>query len=192
MPEKQKYSEGRIVTPPGRVSFPHLAAKNTGGEYPSHKFEITLLFPKDETDLTELKNLLMEPVKEKWPDQKNLKGLNHPIRDGNDKDLEKYPEYEDCYYIRAKSGKRKPVCVGPDKAQIDAEEVYAGCWARISVSSGTYVMRGEKGVTLFLGNVQFVRDDVALGGGGAPANEEFDELESGGSGDGDDDDDIDF
>lgn len=184
---KNTYSKGRTITPEGRVSFPHLAEPHTGGEYPSDKYELTLLFPKEGTDLTGIKNLLTEPLKERWPEL-TLKDVLHPVRDGDakyaesqdDEDREKREHLRGHWFIKAKSGD-KPGCVDADGMKMDPNEIYGGCWARMSVSSGTYVLNGQKGVTLFLGNVQFIRDDEAFGGGRVSAESEFGAVVSNGS-----------
>ena len=45
----------------------------------------------------------------------------------------------------------------------DPDRFYAGCWARASVRAHAYDTKGNKGVSFYLNNLQFVGDDEPLG-----------------------------
>lgn len=53
------------------------------------------------------------------------------------------------------------------------EDVYPGCWVRVSVRPFSYENSGNSGISLGLGNVQLIADDTPLGGGGGNADTEF-------------------
>lgn len=164
----------RMISPLGRFSYPHVfeRAKNLSDPSKDGKFEVTLLIPK-RTDISALKAAVEKVGQEafgaKWKGQDRL---THPvIKDGDEKDD---PICAGHWVIRAKSNK-KPGVVGPDRNPIeDKDEVYGGCWGRISVTPGSYTQLGNWGVTLYLNNVQKVRDDEPFGGsGGVKAEDEF-------------------
>jgi hypothetical protein len=175
------YSD-RIITPLGRFSYPSVFERAKSlDETKEGKFEVTLLIPK-KTDISPLLAAVERVGKEafgaKWKGQDKQ---THPtIRDGDDKDD---PIYKGHWVIRAKTTKR-PGVVGPDRKPIeDKDEIYGGCWGRLSVIFGSYNSLGNTGVTAYLNNVQKVRDDEPFGGSGVKAEDEFEAFEAAASAD---------
>lgn len=167
----------RVKTPLGRFSYPSVFTRAKSLEEGKEgKYEVTLLIPK-KTDISELESAInavgKEAFGEKW---KGIDRQTHPtIRDGDEKDD---PIYHGHWVLRAKSNKR-PGVIGPDRQPIeDKDEIYGGAWGRISVTPGSYKQLGNWGVTLYLGNVQKVRDDEPFGGSGVKAEDEFESFGS--------------
>jgi len=174
-----------IVTPVGRVSFPHLAEpdrKGPGKPYADDKFKASLLLPKTGTDFSTLRAKALECAQTAFgPGIKSLNDFAHPFRDGNNrtnKDGEVMPGYADTLYITCKS-KDRPLVIDRAKANLDPKEVYGGCKARFIVTAMSYVStenvkqpNGQvkketiRGVTFLLDVVQKTGDDTAFGGGG--------------------------
>lgn len=167
-----------LITPKGRVSFPHLAKPNDSGEYPDNKYKVTLLMPKATTDLGPIKKAMLAVAAKAWPG-KPAKDIRWAVQDG-DKKFTKAGQviggYEGCWYITCKSV-RRPGCIDSLKNNIDPIEVYAGCWARLSVTPGSYestetVKQADGtrttetlyGVTLYLNNVQKLEDGEPMKG----------------------------
>ena len=181
--EKKKGVTGEFfISPRGRISFPHLVKPNDGGEFPDGKYKATLLMPKASTDTAVLKAKMIEVAKKAWPG-KPLKDIKWAIQDG-DKKFTKTGEplagYPGNWFITCKSV-RRPGCIDSLKNNIDAVEVYAGCWARFSVTPGSYestetvkqpdgsrVTETLYGVTLYLNNVQKLEEGEALVGNRDP------------------------
>jgi hypothetical protein len=99
-----------IVTPTGRVSFPHLAEadkKGPGKPYADDKFKASLLMPKKGTDFTLLRAKALECAQTAFgPSIKTLNDFAHPFRDGDtrtNKDGEVMDGYKDALYITCKS-----------------------------------------------------------------------------------------
>jgi hypothetical protein len=68
------------------------------------------------------------------------------------------------YFINC-SSKTKPGVVDKDLNEIlDPEEVYSGCYARVSVNFFPYNTNGNKGVGCGLNNLQKIADGDYLGG----------------------------
>jgi len=181
--KKDVYGE-KVTSPKGRVSFPHVYEKNTSGKYPSDKYELTLLFPKN-TDMSLLEQALMKVAKEAHGSKiKSLADLVHnPIRDGDEKD--NLGGYAGHWYIKAKSS-LKPGIIGPDKQPLhDPEQFYPGCWARMSLVPGSYEQGGKPGVTFYLQNIQWLGHGERFGGGGGNPQNDFDEVEELGQDSGD-------
>lgn len=160
-----------VITPKGRLSYPHLFERHTQGEYPSGMYETMLLIPKS-SDIAILKEAATATMKEAFKDKfKSIDELkNAPIRDGD----EKGGEYAGHFYIKAKTDNR-PQIVGADPKVIidDAEECYGGRWARLSLSCYSYDKAGSKGVSWGLKNVQLLDKGEKFGGGSSNPEDEF-------------------
>jgi hypothetical protein len=96
-----------------------------------------------------------------------------PLRDGDEERADEAPEYKGMYFFNCKSD-RKPGIVDKDCNEIlDPDEVYSGCWGRVSVNFYPYSVNGNKGVAVGLNNVQKLKDDQRLGGAAASAEDDF-------------------
>jgi hypothetical protein len=165
------------ISPIGRVSYPHVFKVN---EFEGKRsFSVTLLFDSS-ADLSELKAMAAEAVKEKWPDGAP-EDLRSPFQSGDKKNRNgDHPEYAGMTYITFKTSEsRKPQVVDARKNPITEEsgEFYAGCYARVSFGYYAYDKAGNKGVNFGLNNVQKVRDGDRLDGG-SNADADFEALES--------------
>jgi len=172
----------KIVTPEFRVSFPALfEPKGFEGQDP--KYKVNMLFSKS-TDLSSLKKLANDAILEKWPTkEKRPTNIRTPFRDG-DKDKADQDGYQDCIFVAATS-KMKPGVVDSELNPIlDAEEMYAGCYARASITAYAYDKMGNVGVAFGLQHVQKVKDGEPFSGRGK-AEDDFEAIESdGGSSEG--------
>jgi len=163
----------KTVTPEARLSFPHLFEPNSFRDS-DPKYSATLLFPKG-TDLKPLKKLAAAAVKEKWGDNPP-KNLRNPFRDGSEKELE---GYEGVTFITASSKKRPGVVDQQVQPILDADEIYAGCYVRASVTAFCYGGKGTAitpGVSFGLQNVQKIRDGEPFSGRSKP-EDDFDTVE---------------
>ncbi len=171
-----------IVTPIGRVSFPHLSKPDEGRQYSDGKFKATLLLPKKGVDLGPLKTAALKVAQKSWPSKvKTLDDFVHPFRDGDLKDAE---GYKGSVFITCKS-KRRPRMVGKMKEDVDGDMFYGGCKARFIVTAMTYMQAGKPGVTFLLDVVQFAGDGEKLGGGGGASVDSLDEINDEGENPGD-------
>ena len=117
----------KVVTPKGRLNWPHLLEKNTGGKYPSDKFETSILIPKT-ADVTALKQAAMAVAKEAFGDKvKSFADLAYaPIRNGD----EQGGTSEGHWTIRAKSNYKPRLFDSTGKREVtDDSEVYSGQYA---------------------------------------------------------------
>lgn len=104
------------------------------------------------------------------------RNLKIAFQDGDDTDLDKYPENEGHYLLNARS-KKKVGLVDTDRQPIlEASEVYSGCWAHLSVSSFAYDNE-SKGVSFFLNNIMKARDDESFGASSSSPDEDFADVE---------------
>ena len=129
-------------------------------------------------------NKIRKAQKAAWEAAKNdkLKGVKwenvkHTLRDGDeDIDTEEHPEYAGHYFMSV-SSKTKPGIIDAFKNTIDsADDVYSGCYARVSINCFAYKTAGNKGISAGLNNVQVVAKGDYLGGRSS-ADADFDEWE---------------
>lgn len=148
-----------VRSPLARLTFPHLEKKNEGGQYPSNKYEATLLFPRETSDFKILKGICGTVARQKWLDGVDLKTVKFPFRNG---DEHKYDSFHGHVYIKAKNG-NQPQFYGPAKEPFTPDAFYAGCYVYASLSAMTYEAAGQKGVSFLLNGLQFVKNGERFG-----------------------------
>lgn len=139
------------------------------------RYGTTVLIPKDDTEtINAINNAIDAAIAQgaykfggKTPNKASLK---LPLRDG---DIERDDEaYQGHYFLNANS-RTAPQIVDRDiKPITDQDEVYSGCYARVSLNFYTYNVNGNRGVAVGLGNIQKIRDGVPLDGRSS-AKEDF-------------------
>lgn len=168
-----------IMTPEFRVSFPNVfeAKSIDGGEA---KYSIAMLFSSD-TDINALKKEAMAAAVEMFGDDaKDMvkKGkIRWPFRSGAEKDhLGGYDE--NTIFVSA-SSKQRPGIVDGQMQPCLPEDFYPGCYARAKIRAFAYDVKGNKGVSFGLGNIQKLRDGEPLGSRRRP-EDDFDPVGNGG------------
>jgi len=149
----------KVYTPMFRASFVNVFAprKNDQGK---DEYSVKMIFPKD-ADLTEMKEIVKEAAQEKWGNNPP-KGLRNPFRDGNESNLEKYPEDKDMIVVNAKTTLAPPGVVNRNCQPImDSREVYSGCYMIATVTAYAYDNKA-KGVSFGLQNLMKVKDGEPL------------------------------
>ena len=170
--------KAKLITPTFRVSFPAVFTPrkaNEGDPNAVAKYSVQMIFPKQGTDLTELKNAVRAAVVEKWGADKTKwpKKLVLPFRDGSEKDYDGYGP--DTIFISA-SSKMKPGLVDENvQPIIEPSEFYGGCYARATVNAFAWEFMGKAGVSFGLRNIQKVKDGEPFGGGSRAEND-FDAI----------------
>ena len=159
-------TDNRVIFGSCRLSYTHLFAKyDPNGSPEGGKYMTNVLIPKSDKATVDALNSAIEHAKNtaiagKWGG-KLPKKLDLALRDGDEKDD---PVYKDHWYINAKSSTR-PGVVDKDRALImDAEEVYSGMWAVVSVTFYGYDVSGNRGIAAGLNHVMKTADGERLGG----------------------------
>jgi hypothetical protein len=169
-----------MVTGLVRASYPHVFEKYAfKDEEP--RYSITILIPKTDKKTIEAIEKTQRLAFEEGGE--NMFGkipfssakIEKPLKDGDDK-LEEKPEqieYKDMYYLKATSW-YKPKVVDRDAniPIIDSDEIYAGCWVRVSLEFKAY-NNVQKGVSARLYNVQKWKDDERFGGSTSNPEDDF-------------------
>lgn len=84
---------------------------------------------------------------------------NHPFKVLDDDEA-----YKGHYFINANSTTPPQIVDKYVKPILDRNEVYSGCYARVSLNFYAFNSNGNKGVACGLGNIQKIRDGESLGG----------------------------
>ena len=165
-------SDSNVVTPVGRLSYPHLferqPAMNPGEE---GKYAAAIIF-EEGTDLSELKDAIGQAAKDKFGAEKATKWIKNgklrlPLReDGEDKG---YPE--NSVFFNARTSYEPQVIsryidpeTGSPRVITNPGEMYPGCDVKFSVTPYGYDVAGNKGVALGLNAVLKYGDNARLDG----------------------------
>lgn len=178
MAKENTANSTKIITDKVRLSYAHIFQPHAVDANQEPKYSTAILIPK--TDKKTLKRIraAVEAAKElgknKWGG-KVPANLKTPLRDG-DEEREDQEEYAGCYFLNC-SSKQKPGIVDKNLQEIiSSEEIYSGCYARVSINFFPFAVSGNKGVAAGLNNIQKLADGDYLGGR-AKAEDEFDEWE---------------
>lgn len=187
-------ADTKVVTGECRASFVHVFEKfSNDPENIEPSYSIKLLIPKSDKKtlkaLEAAQDLAIERFKEKNGQSSLPKTPKTTLKDGDESDLEKYPEDEGHWTISTRAfGSHKPGVVDQALRPIlDESELYSGCYVRASVQAFAYANKMSKGVSFALLNVQKLKDGDPLGAVAAKAEDDFEAVDSG---DDDDDDDL--
>lgn len=181
---KAKAKAQSLISPVGIAHWLHVWKPQVNEENPDQdpKFSVTLVFKKS-VDIAYLEKALLKAAIGKFKDKAKgmiAKGkLSMPIRDGDEEVDEKTekPKYKGCWFIVAKTTQR-PGVVDQDREPIEDQfDLYAGCKVRLSLFPFAYDIKGNKGVTFMLNNVQKIADGDRLSGR-ASAEDDFDDGET--------------
>lgn len=156
----------KIVTGVGRLSYAHIWEPTAIEEGQEKKYSAAIIIPKsDKETIAKIKAAVAaatENGKTKW-DGKIPKNLKLPLRDG-DEERPDDENYANSYFINC-SAKTKPGIVNKKAEPImDQDEVYSGCYVRMSITFYPFNVSGNKGVAAGLNHVMKVKDGEPLGG----------------------------
>lgn len=166
-------STKKIVTPVFRASFVNVLKPRLNEQSGKEEYSIKMIFDKD-ADLSPLAEIVQEAIKNKWGNNPP-KGLKLPVKDGNESDLDKYPEDKDKWVANAKTVLTQPGIVNRQLEPItDPKEIYSGCYMRASLTAYAYDNK-SKGVSFGLQNLIKWEDGEPLSPK-ATAEEDFKEF----------------
>ena len=182
-----KQNNTKVVTGIVRLSYANIwdpKAPVSGGD---PRYSCSLIIPKSDTETVDAINraidcAIQEGIGKFGGKIPNKAALKLPLRDG---DLERPddPAYAGMWFVNANSA-HAPQIVDLDLNPIlDRNEVYSGCYCRVSMTFYAFNSNGNRGIACGLNNLQKVKDGEHLGGR-ISAEAEFAGL--------DDDDDEDF
>lgn len=178
----------KVVTGKVRLSYANVWKAVAMKEGDLAKFSTAILIPKEDTATVEKIRAAIQAAKQvgkaKVSDKKgNIlpdEKLDICLRDGDDKDDENYHGH---WFMNAKSS-TKPGIVsrekdenGKFKAITDEEEVYSGCYCKVSINLFAFEHAGKKGIAAGLNNIIKIADGPALAGKASADADFADEVE---------------
>lgn len=173
----------KVVTGKVRLSYVSVFEPKAMAEGETPKYSVCVMIPKTDKVTIEKINKAIEAAKQAGKSKiadKNGKipaNIKSPLRDG-DIEREDDPSFEGHYFINAKSSYAPGVVDRDRNAILDKEEVYSGCYGRVSISFYAYNV-SSKGIACLLNNVQKLEDGERLGGASSAEDdfaEDFDDL----------------
>lgn len=171
---KAKRTGTKVVTGMVRLSYSHLHEPHSiDGNEP--KYSVSLIIPKSDKVTLKAIQEAIEDAKEigkaKW-NGKIPSNLKLPLRDGDDERPDD-EAYADSYFVNANSKKAPELVDLKGNKDLGTDEIYSGCYARVSINFYAFAVSGNKGIAAGLGNVQKLDDGESLGGTAAKAEDEF-------------------
>lgn len=155
----------KVVTKKIRMDYVNLFSPKAMMPGEGQKYSVCILIPKTDIETVSKINLAVEAAKRAgislWG-YEMPSNLKTPLRDG---DLEKpnYEDYRGHYFLNAVS-RRKPEVVNKKLVEIkEEEEVYSGCYGRVSINFYPFNWNDNKGVGCGLINVQKLEDGEPIG-----------------------------
>lgn len=155
--------KNRIVIP---CRFAYFNCWRPSSIYGNDKYSMSAIIPKDDRKTLELIYDAIDYVKEKSSGKwggRILTNLKLPLHDG-DEEKPGNINYRNCYYLNAKCNEPPQIVDKTVKPITDPTEVYSGCYGKVSLIFYGYNCSGNKGIGVWLGNIQKLRDGSPIGG----------------------------
>jgi hypothetical protein len=163
-----------VLTPPGVASFLNLKTPRAFTDGAKPRYGMNIIFDpaaQRTKEYAELEKAIQECIKARWP-VKVPPNLRSPFRDGGEKEGQ-YEGYKKGDVFINPWTEMKPGVVNRDRQDmVDLDEVYAGWLCRANVRPFVYENGANRGVSLLLDSVQFLRPGKRLDGRKA-ASESF-------------------
>lgn len=177
----KKISDTLIRIGEVRFSYVHVFSPRTGDDGKPGKYGVCLVWPKEDTQTTELVKSAIAAAKElaKTKGVKLPSTAKIPLRDG-DIDREEDENFSGCWFINANCAKKPGVRVldnGMIVEALDEDDFYSGCYGAATVNFFPYDSSGNKGIGAGLNNLIKTRDGEKLSGG-TSAESDFGDLGS--------------
>lgn len=167
-------SKTKVITGKNtRLSYFHgwePTSINSGPE----RYSVSVLIPKDDKETVKAINdavdaAIEEGISKFGGKKPNKAAIKLPLRDG---DTEREDEaYAGHWFINANSKTAPQIVDKAVKPILDRDEVYSGCYARVSLNFYAFNSNGNKGIACGLGNIQKIRDGESLGGRSSAADD---------------------
>lgn len=187
----------KVITGKGRLSYAYVWSPHKSDDDDEAKYSTRFMIPKEDTDTVRkikaaIKAAADIGMKKYWGGELPKK-FKIPLRDGDLEADEKSEELRGHWFFNATSNRAPGIVDAKRRPITDEDEVYSGCYARLSINMFPFDTKGSKGVGCGLNNIQKLEDGEHLGGGRTKAEDDFDDWgDANGDlfGDANDDDDL--
>lgn len=173
----------KVVTGKVRLSYANVHEPRSVDGVSDPKYSTSLIIPKSDTATIEaIQKAVDEAITlgkdSKWGG-KTPPNLKLPLRDGDEDRPEDYI-YADAFFLNANSTRKPEIVDLKGRKDLGPDEVYSGCYARVSLNFFPYNVSGNRGVGCGLGNIQKIDDGEPLGGFSSAADDfDFEESDDG-------------
>lgn len=165
---------------PCRLSYANIweGKPNDNGKI---KYSTAILISKDDVKtLSKVNAAIKAAVDEGKSKLANAKGIvpktiKLPLRDADEEGIAD-PNYEGMMFFNASSSRKPQIVDRHVRFILDQEEVYSGCYCKVSVNFYAFSTDGNKGIAAGLNNIQKIKDGERLAGG-STAQEDFTALD---------------
>lgn len=158
-------SPTKVVTGKVRMSYVNVFKPRASKPGQEPKYSVCVLIPKTDKATIDKVKAAIKAAADAGIGTLGGKipaNLKTPLRDG---DLERdAPEYKGHFFINANSKQSPNVVDAQVQPILDPDEVYSGCYGRVSLNFYAYNQEGNKGIGAGLQNVQKLADGDPLSG----------------------------
>lgn len=158
-------SPTKVVTGKARLSYVNVFKPRASRPGQDAKYSVCVLIPKSDKATIDKVKAAIKAAAEAGVGVLGGKippNLKSPLRDG---DTERdSAEYKGHFFINANSKQQPNVVDAQVQAILDPNEVYSGCYGRVSLNFYAYNQEGNKGIGAGLQNVQKLADGEPLSG----------------------------
>lgn len=173
-------TETRVKTGKVRFSYVNIFKPRAVDGSSDAKYSLTLLVPKSDTETYKAMRRAVAAAKNTKPDV--FKGMDDneiqtPIHDGDGRKPKggAYgPECKNCWVVNTSSTSKPGILDRNKDIMADPQEVYSGCYGRVTLNAYVYNRNGNKGISFGLNNVQKLADGAPLDGR-TRAEDDFDD-----------------
>lgn len=163
----------KVVTGKVRLSYVNVFKPRASKPDQEAKYSLCVLIPKSDKATIDKVKAAIKAAAEAGVGKLGGKippNLKSPLRDG---DTERdSPEYKGHYFINANSKQQPGVVDAQVQPILDPNELYSGCYGRVSLNFYAFNQEGNKGIGAGLQNVQKLADGEPLSGR-SRADEDF-------------------
>lgn len=152
--DKERYVTGKVI-----LLFSNLEEPYAFNEKDDPKYSVTVLIPKDNKE--EIENL-KSIITKHFTEAKLKSNAGIPLTDGDSKKKTLEEEgkngdtYEGMYVFRSNSKFKVKVLNSKLQNETREEELFQGCWCRLSVEFYAYHAGSNTGITSYLRGVQIL------------------------------------
>lgn len=153
--------KAEVITPVGRVVFIKNLFTPTQNNQGKDRYKAALIIDNDK-DVTKIQKMLKDAAHAKWGD-KLPNGLKMGLKKETREDfLESYPYMKNAWVLNSSNGYQVPVIKYPTNEEMFEGDIKAGDQARFNISAFAFENKENKGVSLNVLGVQFIREDEAF------------------------------
>jgi len=145
----------KVTTGKVRASYVNVFKPRLNDLSNKEEYSMVILIPKtDKKTVDALNDAIQEKVAAKWGAKPPLK-MRLPLRDG-DEEKPGDEAYENHYFMTVKTYDRPGIIDRNMQDVLDESEFISGDYCRCTINASAYDVKGNRGVSFWLNNVQIL------------------------------------